>query len=88
MQVQLNGIVRSEGTANEITLQWSKVSGPGEALFTDANSATTRVTFTAAGDYVLRLTANHGTSSQSDDVAVTVAETLENRLYLPFIQRD
>ncbi|HTH47914.1 MAG TPA: lamin tail domain-containing protein [Candidatus Limnocylindria bacterium] len=51
---------------------WSKLSGPGAVTFADAARPETTATFAAPGSYVLRLTANDGALSASDDVAVQV----------------
>ena len=51
---------------------WSQVSGPGTAMFADPNAAATTVTFTVPGTYVLRLSANDGQFTVSDDVTVAV----------------
>ncbi len=42
------------------TLTWSQVSGPGTATFTAPTALTTSVSFSAAGTYVLRLSAYDG----------------------------
>lgn len=55
-----------------LTTTWSKLSGPGDVTFGDAAKVDTTATFGAAGEYVLRLTANDGALSASDDVKVTV----------------
>ena len=55
-----------------VTTLWSTVSGPGGVTFTDANAIDTTATFSAPGEYVLRLTADDGLQSVDDDVAVTV----------------
>lgn len=52
------------------TQVWSQVSGPGVVTF-----AGTSASFSAAGAYVLRLTANDSLRSASDDVAVQVNTT-------------
>ena len=60
---------------NTPTVSWSLVSGPGSVSFSDASSPTSSATFTAAGAYTLRLTANDGVNSPvSDDVVITVSE--------------
>ncbi|HYO76574.1 MAG TPA: PKD domain-containing protein, partial [Thermoanaerobaculia bacterium] len=61
----------SDEDGTTLTLQWSVVSG-GAVTFANAASATTTATFAAAGTYVLRLTANDGELSTSDDVTITV----------------
>ena len=64
----LNGVV-SFATST----QWSLVSGPGTATFANAASPATSVTFSAIGDYVLRLTASNALGEASRDLAITVA---------------
>src|SRR6266545_3000463 len=71
----LSGIVTDDGLPNPpgvMTITWSKVSGPGTVTFGNSNAASTTATFSAPGSYVLRLTANDGALSSSDDVAITV----------------
>jgi hypothetical protein len=55
-----------------LTLSWTRVSGPGTVTFGAPTAATTTASFSAAGSYVLRLTASDGALSTSDDVAITV----------------
>jgi hypothetical protein len=52
---------------------WTKISGPGTVVFTDPNSLTTTVSFSASGTYVLRLTSNNGQNSSFDEMTVTVS---------------
>lgn len=71
----LNGTVADDGLPNppaKVTTTWSKVSGPGTVSFGTPNAADTTATFSAAGDYTLRLTANDGALSGQDDVVVKV----------------
>jgi RHS repeat-associated protein len=70
----LNGTASDDGlpAGSTLTLQWSKVSGPGSATFGNPAQATTTASFTAAGVYILRLTVTDGALSSSDDVQVTV----------------
>jgi mannobiose 2-epimerase len=58
-----------------LTVTWSKTSGPGTATFNPANAASTTITFSAAGTYVLRLTASDGALSAHDEVQVTVGSS-------------
>ncbi|MFH1377354.1 MAG: nucleoside hydrolase-like domain-containing protein, partial [Planctomycetota bacterium] len=52
---------------------WNKTSGPGTVSFGNASSAQTTATFSAAGVYVLTLTANDGINAPvSDTVQITV----------------
>jgi len=62
------------GTANSsaggpLTLQWTQLSGPAPVWFDNSAQSNTTVHLPGAGTYVLRLTANDGTSQASDDVA-------------------
>ena len=50
---------------------WTKVSGPGTVTFANALANTTNAAFSAAGDYVLRLTASDGTLSSSDEITIS-----------------
>ncbi len=55
---------------------WTKVSGPGTVAFANAASASTTATFTHVGVYVLRLTADDGAKSASDEMTVSVGAEL------------
>ena len=71
----LDGTVSDDGLPNPpgaVTTTWSKVSGPGTATFGNANAVDTMASFSAAGSYVLRLTANDSALQSSDDISVTV----------------
>jgi hypothetical protein len=72
----LDGTVTDDNLPNPpgtTTTTWTKVSGQGTVTFTNANAVDTTATFSTAGTYVLRLSANDGALSTSDDVTVTVA---------------
>jgi hypothetical protein len=70
----LAGLVTDDGfpSGAAVTQQWSKISGPGAVTFVDASAASTTATFSAAGIYVLRLTANDSLLSGFSEVAVEV----------------
>ena len=73
--VTLNGSASDDGRPNPpgaLTLLWEKISGEGDVTFDDATSAVTTATFSAAGTYVLQLTANDGARSASAQTTVTV----------------
>ena len=64
-----------------VTVAWSKVSGPGRVAFADARAPVTTATFSAVGNYVLKLTAGKGPASTSSALAVKViAPPPETRL--------
>ncbi len=58
--------------SNTLSLLWSKVSGPGTVSFTAGSSARSSASFSTAGTYVLRFTANDSALSASADLTVTV----------------
>jgi hypothetical protein len=69
----LDGTVSDDGQPNPTpTTTWSQVSGPGTVTFADPAAVDTTASFSAAGIYVLRLTANDGALAASDDVTITV----------------
>ena len=70
----LQGIVRDDGDPDgaPLALQWTKVSGPGEVTFGHPAGAQTEAFYSAAGVYLLRLTANDGEFEVSDDLQLTV----------------
>ena len=72
--VTLNGTVSDDGlpAGGSLNSSWSKVSGPGEVVFSSPSTTTTSATFCAAGTYVLRLTATDSQLSGSDELTVTV----------------
>lgn len=63
----------TDADMDEATYLWEKVSGPGTATFVDDTDPETDVTFSEEGEYVLRLTADDGTDSDSDEVTITVS---------------
>ena len=72
-QATLDGTVSDDGQPQATpTTTWSRVTGPGTVTFGNAAAVDTTATFSAAGTYTLRLTADDGASSTSDDVVVTV----------------
>jgi hypothetical protein len=71
----LSGSVNDDGLPNppaSFTTTWSQFGGPGTVTFDNINSLNTTASFSVAGTYVLRLTANDSALSASDDVIVTV----------------
>ena len=71
----LDGTVSDDGRPNPpgvVTTAWSRFSGPGTVTFGDASSVDTTASFSAAGTYVLRISANDGELTRTDDVTVNV----------------
>ncbi len=79
--VALDGTVSDDGRPDPpatVTALWEKVSGPGTVDFANASAVDTVATFGAAGEYVLRLTADDTELTHSDTVAITVYEQGHN----------
>ncbi len=55
-----------------LTVSWSKQAGPGNIQFSSTTTASTNVSFSEVGDYVLRLTAQDGVLSSTKDLMVRV----------------
>ncbi len=72
--VALEGTVTDDGlpSGNTLAVTWTKVSGPGEVAFGNAQSAATSATFSLDGVYVLQLTVSDGALSGRDTVTITV----------------
>jgi hypothetical protein len=71
----LDGTVTDDGLPNPpaaVATTWSKTAGAGTVTFGNATAVDTTATFSEAGSYVLRLTANDGQDAVFDEVTVTV----------------
>ncbi|MBN8527141.1 MAG: hypothetical protein J0M02_17540, partial [Planctomycetes bacterium] len=73
----LTGSASDDGlpAASTLAYAWSLVSGPGTATFATPAQAATTAAFSAAGTYVLQLTASDGALAASDTVTITVTAT-------------
>ncbi|MBW1810165.1 MAG: hypothetical protein JRJ87_18350 [Deltaproteobacteria bacterium] len=73
IDILLNGTVTDDGLpSGNLTINWSKISGPGGITFVNPDQASTFARFDTVGDYVLRLLADDGDKSSSDEVGITV----------------
>ena len=69
----LSGTADDDGQpTNQLTSTWSKVGGPGTVVFNNINDLNATATFDQPGTYTLRLTADDGQLSATDDVIITV----------------
>ena len=55
-----------------LSFTWSKASGPGQVVFGKTDALITSASFSQAGTYVLRLTANDGDLSSASEVTLEV----------------
>ncbi len=68
----LSGRVRYLKPAAASGVAWAKVSGPGEVHFENAHTNVTTATFSATGNYVLKLTAGRGKLNAASTLQVKV----------------
>ena len=62
----------SDDSTNPLAIAWSEVKGPETLVFGDTSQTNTTVSFTNAGLYVLRLTADDGALQSFDEVTLVV----------------
>lgn len=89
LEAQVSVPGRKEGDLQGVTLNWEKVSGPGQVTFSDKAIQNPKVSFDQDGLYQLKLTATKDGLSNSDLLSVMVGERKEphyglllNPLYL------
>src|SRR5262249_50846581 len=71
--VTLTGVITDDGLpGGAISTQWSQVSGPAGATITQVSPTSVKVTFSVAGVYVFKLTANDGQLTGSATISITV----------------
>jgi hypothetical protein len=74
--VKLSGYAADDALPRgALSLRWSMVSGPGSVQFGSSDHGITTATFSAAGTYRLRLTADDGALTSSSDVDIAVGRT-------------
>jgi hypothetical protein len=73
--LQINGHVDDDGLprGSSVSIGWKKISGPGEVMFSDAKAGATRAKFSAAGAYVIELSATDGEKTNTLRITVTVS---------------
>ncbi len=84
--VNLNGTVTDDGIpTGTVTTEWTVVSAPagGGVTFGDLSVVDTTAVFSLEGDYVLRLTADDGDASSSDEMTVTVRSQFDPIAFNP-----
>jgi len=74
VSLQLDGTLTDDGEPVTATIEWTKASGPGDVDFTDTAIEDPCVTFTEAGIYILRLTADDTMATVYDEVTITVED--------------
>ncbi|TAK95166.1 MAG: hypothetical protein EPO07_15715 [Verrucomicrobia bacterium] len=74
LPANLTGSASDDGQPNPpaaFTTTWTQVSGPSATTFGNANALATTASFSAAGNYVLQLTANDGQIATASSVNIT-----------------
>ncbi|MFK7994401.1 MAG: malectin domain-containing carbohydrate-binding protein [Granulosicoccus sp.] len=73
--VSLSGTVSDDGLPeNQISVEWSMQSGPAAVLFDRSDLMSTTASFSQAGDYVLRLSANDTDLTGYDELTITIED--------------
>jgi len=82
----LSGTATDDGlpTGSTLIRSWSTVSGPGTVTFGNAAASATTASFSAAGTYVLQLSANDSLLSSSSTVTITVTAANGRTFYVDF----
>jgi len=70
--VAISGTATDDGLWQPLQVLWSMVSGPAEAVFANAGSASTTASFPVGGVYVVQLAANDGEYISTANLTVTV----------------
>lgn len=71
---------------NGITVTWSKLTGPGNVTFQDANALETTVGFSLTGNYTLNVQVMDGSTTRNATLDVTVDSVQTN--YPPYFVED
>lgn len=74
--VIVSATITDDGAPAAVTQLWQQISGPGTATIETPTAATTGVTFSAPGTYILRITATDTQFSVSDQITVVVGSAL------------
>jgi len=77
---RLQGTVTDDGLPNPpgaVTSQWTQISGPGQASFTNAAASTTNAFFSQPGTYVLQLSGSDSVLSSAASVTITVNASVQ-----------
>jgi len=76
----LIGKVTDDNPESDISMSWEKVSGLGTVTFSNPELSTTIVSFSAPGEYVLKLIASDGELSGSDEVKIKVTQVQKSNI--------
>lgn len=76
----LESEVFDETLPGPLTTTWRSVQGPATVAFADSSRAATTATFTAAGQYLLELSASDGELTASAQVTITVSDPHQGNL--------
>ncbi|WP_341403488.1 PKD domain-containing protein [Luteolibacter soli] len=77
--IALLGTVSDETATADLAIGWTQVSGPGKVSFADPLSASTTISVSLPGTYVLKLAAFDGEWSSEDLVVVEATATAQRR---------
>jgi hypothetical protein len=84
----ISGAVTDVDGPSPVTVQWSKVSGPGTVGFEPATTISTAATFSQAGTYVLQVTAFDGLDTTTRQVQAVLRPPLGPLAVSRFIEAE
>ncbi len=64
------GVVEDDGHSGAVTIQWSRLNGPGTVTFGDEHAPITTATFSTPGVYTLNLAATNSAGTTNSEVMV------------------
>ena len=88
--LELSAIITDDslpGPTHKLTVQWTQVSGPAAVTFTNSSSPTTTVTFTTAGAYLLKVTADDSELIGEDTITILVGSEGAYKLFMPITHK-
>jgi hypothetical protein len=88
--LELSAIITDDslpGPTHKLTVQWTQMSGPAAVTFTNSSSLTTTVTFTTAGAYLLKVTADDSELIGEDTITILVGSEGAYKLFMPIMPR-
>ncbi len=87
--ILLMGSITNQNTTHTvIPIEWSMTSGPSSVSFEDVSKAQTKVLFTTAGQYLLKITANYSGVTISDDILIIVKLRSDNQSPILSLPKD
>jgi len=72
--------ITDDSPESDISLSWEKISGPGAVTFSNPEISTTITSFSAPGDYVIKIIVTDGDLVGTDEVRVKVTQVVKSNI--------